>query len=106
MSCWCRGTRTIFGRNGQSNTLRSRVKRAGAWKDVLPRVDELSYWKVRNALERILNLPVTEPQIAQVPSLPPRLQCFVQAVRIETFFTWLRRRKGNLLNPPILVVIP
>lgn len=41
-------------------------------KDILPRVDELGYWKVRNAIEHALGLSLTKPEVSQVPQLPPR----------------------------------
>jgi len=68
-------------------------------KDVLPRVDELNYWKVRNALERILNLLVTEPQIAQVPSLPPRPPVLCPGCAHRNVFYMVKKTERKSVKP-------
>ena len=68
-------------------------------KDVLPRVDELSYWKVRNALESILNIPVTEPRIAQVPSLPPRPPVLCPGCAHRNVFYMVKKTERKSVKP-------
>ncbi|WP_018963433.1 indolepyruvate ferredoxin oxidoreductase subunit alpha [Coprothermobacter platensis] len=68
-------------------------------KDVLPRVDELGYWKVRNALERVAGMQITYADISQVPQLPPRPPVLCPGCSHRNVFYAIKKLERKAVKP-------
>jgi indolepyruvate ferredoxin oxidoreductase alpha subunit len=68
-------------------------------KDLLPRVDEFNYWKVRSAIESVTNLPRTAPEIATVPSLPPRPPVLCPGCAHRNVFYAVKKLERKAVKP-------